>query len=261
MLQIKPVTKDLLGSCRNFLAQDSIANVLVLGDCYSPLLEASTLYCAWDGNGIVGVCSVFHGFSKPAIALAAASKQGRRFLLETALREVKNEFISIFPVAEFDFLMQYASTIDVHYEQQMITDTPCKVNNMTKAVRVSEDELSELNEFYIDQHSPGWIPLQFKVGPFYCVKQEGRIVSAAGVHICTPYIVQLGNIVTEEGYRNRGFASACTSVLATQLEVNNRIISLYVRTDNRPAIRMYEKLGFVKKCEVVFVTMRKNIVR
>lgn len=261
MLQIKPVTKNLLNKCRNFLLQDLTANILVLGDCYSPLLEASTLYCACDGNRVIGVCSVFHGFSKPALALKATSKHAKRILLETALSEVKNKFISIVPVAEFDFLMEYASIVDFHHEQQMITDMPCKVNDMSKAVRVSGDELSELNQFYIKQCSPGWIPLQFQVGPIYCIKQEGRIVSAAGVHICTPDIAQLGNIVTEEAYRNRGFASACTSALATQLAVNSRIISLYVRTDNRLAIHVYEKLGFAKKREVVFVTMQKNVTR
>lgn len=260
MLQIKPVTKHLLGKCRNFLLQDLTANILVLGDCYSPLLEASTLYCAYEGNRIVGVCSVFHGFSKPAVALGATTKQAKRILFETALSEVKNEFISIVPVAEFDFLVEYTSIVDFHYEQQMITDKPCKVNDTNKAVRVSENQLNELDKFYIKQCSPGWIPLQFKVGPVFCIKQEGRIVSAAGVHICTPYIAQLGNIATEEAYRNRGFASACTSALATQLAANKRTISLYVRTDNRPAIHVYEKLGFSKKREVVFVTMRKNVM-
>ncbi|MGE5637564.1 MAG: GNAT family N-acetyltransferase [Chloroflexota bacterium] len=261
MLQVKSVTKHLLDKCRNFLTQDLTGNVLVLGDCYSPLLEASTLYCACDSNEVVGVCSVFHGFSKPAVALGASSNQVKRLLLETALNEVEDEFISIIPVTEFDFLMQYASLVDFHYEQQMVTNTPHKVNDINEAVRVSEDELSELNNFYIKECSPGWIPLQFKVGPVYCVKQEGSIVSAAGVHICTPYIAQLGNIVTEEAYRNRGFASACTSALTMQLAVNNRIVSLYVKINNRPAIHVYEKLSFNKKREVIFVTMRKKAAR
>jgi predicted GNAT family acetyltransferase len=42
------------------------------------------------------------------------------------------------------------------------------------------------------------------------------------------------------------------------LAARGRIISLYVRTDNAAAIHMYENLGFVKKREVVFATMRKN---
>lgn len=258
MLQIKPVTPRLLNDCRKFLTQDLTANVLVLGDCYSPLLEASTLSCAYEDNKIVGVCSIFHGFSKPSIAIGTTTEQVKKTLLETALREVEGEFISVVPTVEFSLLKEYASVLQFHYEQQMITSKPRQVKIMNKPIRVSEDELYELDEFYVKQCSPGWIPLHLEVGPVYCIKQDGRIVSAAGVHICTPYIVQLGNIVTDEACRNRGFASACTSALANKLATRNRIISLYVRTDNKPAIRMYEQLGFVKKREVVFVTMQKT---
>jgi predicted GNAT family acetyltransferase len=92
------------------------------------------------------------------------------------------------------------------------------------------------------------------------MKQDGRIVSAAGVNLCTPQVAHLGSIVTDEAYRNRGFGTACTSTLAAQLSAKLRILSLYVKTDNKPAIRMYERLGFVKEREVIFVTMRKNAV-
>jgi predicted GNAT family acetyltransferase len=261
MLQIKPVTPHLIDECRKFLTQDLTANVLVLGDCYSPLLEASTLYCAYEDNQIGGVCSVFYGFSKPSIAFGAATEQVKKILLETALREVKDEFISIVPTAELDILKEYASVLQFHHEQQMITRKPRQAKTRTKAIRISEDELYELDKFYTKQCSPGWILLQFEVGPVYCIKQNGEIVSAAGVHICTPYIVQLGNIATDSAYRNRGFASACTNALANKLGRGDRIISLYVRTDNKPAIHMYEELGFVRKREVVFATMRKNTTK
>jgi GNAT superfamily N-acetyltransferase len=255
MLQVTPVNKSLLVKCREFLAQDPTANVLVLGDCYSPLLEASTLHCACEDGQVVGVCSVFHGFSKPSIALGTATEQTRRILLEAALREVQGEFISIVPTAEFELLKEYVSVSQFHCEQQIITCKPRRVESATRAMRVSENELHEIDVFYAKQGSPAWIPLQFRVGPVYCIKRDGRIVSAAAVHVCTPLIAQLG---TDEAYRNRGFGSACTSALATRLAAKGRIISLYVRTDNAAAIHMYENLGFVKKREVVFATMRKN---
>jgi len=250
----------LLGKCRKFLAQDLTANVLVLGDCYSPLLEASTLYCACKGNQVVGACSVFRGFSKPSVALGTATAETKRILLENALRDVKSEFISICPTAEITLLKEYASVLQLHYEQQMVTDSPNKMKSNNKATKVRKYELQELDKFYLEHRSEAWIPLQFKVGPFYCIKQDGRLVSIAGVHLCTPQIAHLGSIVTDEAYRNRGFGTACTSALANQLSATGRILSLFVRTDNEPAIRIYESLGFVKKREVVFVTIRKKAV-
>jgi predicted GNAT family acetyltransferase len=90
------------------------------------------------------------------------------------------------------------------------------------------------------------------------VKQDHKIVSAAGVHVVTPQTAQLGNIITDEAYRNRDYATACTSALANRLSASGRVISLFVRTDNAPAIRMYEKLGFRKKREIAFLFLRKN---
>ncbi|MBX5327121.1 MAG: GNAT family N-acetyltransferase [Candidatus Bathyarchaeia archaeon] len=127
-----------------------------------------------------------------------------------------------------------------------------------KIEKVDENELEALAKFYRQHNAEAWIPMQLKVGPYYCVKQDGKIVSAAGVHVVTPQIAQLGNIVTDEAYRNRGYATACTSVLATDLASKGRIISLFVRTDNYSAMRVYEKLGFRKVREVVFLVLKKK---
>lgn len=72
------------------------------------------------------------------------------------------------------------------------------------------------------------------------MKKNDRIVSAAGVHLVTPQIAQLGNIVTDEDRRNRGFATAYTSTLAKDPASKKRIISLFVKTDNESAIHIYE---------------------
>ena len=258
MLQVKPVNGGSLASCRKFLSLEPAANVLVLGDCYWPLREASTLYCACEGSQVVGVCSVFHGFSKPSVALGAATAETKRVLLGTALRDVQDEFISIVPTAEFELLKEHASVVQLHDEQQMIASKPRQIEGMTKAVRVPKNAFHEIDEFYTRQCLPGWIPLQFKVGPVYCVRQAGKTVSAAGVHIGTPQIAHLGNIATDKAYRNRGFGSACTSALANHLSAGGRMVSLYVKTGNNAAIHLYEKLGFKKTRDVVFATMKKH---
>jgi predicted GNAT family acetyltransferase len=141
----------------------------------------------------------------------------------------------------------------------MITDSPkhFEFENVS-AERVKKRELELLNRFYVEHHAEAWAPIQFEAGPYYCVKEEGKIVSAAGVHIVTPQIAQLGNIITDEAYRNQGFATQCTYSLAADLASKGRIISLFVRTDNASAIHMYEKLGFSKKRDISFLMMQKN---
>jgi RimJ/RimL family protein N-acetyltransferase len=260
MVQIKIVSKNLLGKCRRFLAQNPTVNVLPLGDSYPPLSRVSTLYSAVKDKQIIGVCSVYHALSKPSVVLGTAASEIKKALLRKALKQVSGEFLSLCPLDEIEIFKEYATLLHLHIEQQMLANPPKQVKcGNIKVALVRIDELEQLNKFYIEHNSEAWTPLQFKVGPYYCVRQDDKIISAAGVHVMTPQIAQLGNIVTDEAYQNHGFATACTSTLVADLASKCRIISLFVRTENKPAIHMYEKLGFAKKREVAFVIMRKNV--
>lgn len=259
-MHIRKVTStSLLRACRIFLAQDPIANVLPLGDLYSPLLQISDVYSAVKSNQVVGVCAIYRAFSTPSMVLGTATPEVKHALVQKALSEISDEFISLCPPNDVDLFKEYSTILHFHSEQQMIADPPKKIDcSYINVEKVSRKELKLLNKFYVDHHAMAWVPIQLEAGPYYCVKHDGKIVSAAGVHLVAPQIAQLGNIVTDEAYRNRGFATACTNALATDLASKGRIISLFVRTDNAPAIHIYERLGFYKKREIAFLVMPKN---
>jgi len=244
---------------RRFLVQDPISNVLPLGDLYSPLLSVSDIYSAVKSNQVVGVCTVYRAFPMPSIVFGAATQEARQALVNKALSEISTEFVSLCHPEDIKMFKEYSTILHYHLEQQMIADPPKQTGcSNIKVVKVSKNELKLLNKFYVGQHAEAWAPIQFEAGPYYCVIHDDKIVSAAGVHLVTPQIAQLGNIVTDKTYRNRGFATACTNALAADLASKGRIISLFVRTDNVPAIHVYEKLGFYKTREIAFLVMRKN---
>jgi ribosomal protein S18 acetylase RimI-like enzyme len=243
------------------LAQDPIANVLPLGDLYSPLFQVSDVYSAIKSDQVVGVCATYRAFPMPSIVLGTATPEVKQALVKKALSEISNEFISLCQPTDVDLFKEYSTTLHSHLEQQMIADPPKKFAcGAIKVEKVNKNDLESLNKFYADHSAEAWVPIQFRAGPYYCVKHQGKIVSAAGVHLVTPQIAQLGNIITDEAYRNRGFATACTSNLAANLASKGRIISLFVRKDNASAIHIYEKMGFYKAREIVFIVMRKNDV-
>jgi len=231
----------------------------VLGDLYAPLLGVSDVYVAFQNSWLVGVCAVFHGYSTPSIVFGAETPKAKQNLVEAALNQNLNEFISLCPPNDARLFEECSVILHRHSEQQMVANPPKPIQlGSVKVEKVDENELESLAKFYRQYNAEAWIPMQLKVGPYYCVKQDDKIVSAAGVHVVTPQIAQLGNIVTDEAYRNRGYATACTSVLATDLASKGRIISLFVRTDNHSAISMYEKLGFRRVQEVVFLVLKKK---
>jgi RimJ/RimL family protein N-acetyltransferase len=233
---------------------------LPLGDLYSPLLNVSDVYSAIKNKQVVGVCATYRAFSMPSIVLGNATQEIKEVLFEKALSEISNEFISLCQPNDIAMFKKYSTILHNHLEQQMIAVSPKKIEYADiKVEKVAKNELELLNKFYVEHHAEAWVPIQFRTGPYYCVKHSSKIVSAAGVHLVAPQIAQLGNIVTDKNYQNRGFATACTNILATDLASKGRIISLFVRTDNVPAIHIYEKLGFSKASNVAFLVMQKSV--
>jgi ribosomal protein S18 acetylase RimI-like enzyme len=258
-LQIRKVTSaGLVQACRRYLAQDPVSNVLPLGDLYSPLFQVSDVYCAVERERVVGVCAVYRAFLKPSVVLGAAFREVKEALVKKALGELSDEFVSLCPPNEVDLYKDYSTILRHHREQQMVADPPKQIDcGGINVEKVKENELELLSEFYEDRTN-AWVPIQFRAGPYYCVKRDGKIVSVAGVHLVGPQIAQLGNIITDEAYRNQGFATACTNALVTDLASTGRIISLFVRANNEPAIHVYKKLGFHKARYISFLLLRKN---
>jgi len=255
----KVSSKNLTDICRRFLARNPVVNLLPLGDLYQPLFSVSAVYCATEHNTVVGVCSVYRAFSKPSLVLSAAAVEVKQALIKKALALILGEFIAPCSPEEVSLFTEHADIVHSCLEQQMITTAPRHIEHSgIKATQVRKGELELLDTFYVEHGAEAWTPIQFRTGPYYCVKQDGKIASAAGVHIVTPQIAQLGNIITDDAYRNQGFGTACTSTLAQHLASKGRIISLFVRVDNSPAIHIYEKLGFTKKRGIAFLTLRKK---
>ncbi len=258
-LQIRKVTSaGLIRACRRYLLQDPVSNVLPLGDLYSPLFEVSDVYCAVDRKRVVGVCAIYRAFLKPSVVLGAVVQDVKAALVKKAVGEISDEFVSLCPPEEVDLYKDYSTILHNHHEQQMVANPPRQIDcGGINVEKVKENELELLSEFY-EARTEAWVPIQFRAGPYYCVKRDGKIVSAAGVHLVTPQITQLGNIITDEAHRNQGFATACTNALVTDLASKGRIISLFVRANNEPAIHIYKKLGFHKARDISFLLLRKN---
>ncbi|MCJ7425232.1 GNAT family N-acetyltransferase [Candidatus Bathyarchaeota archaeon] len=259
-MEIKKVASArLLAACRRFLENDPPSNVLILGDLYLPLFGVSDIYCALANGEIVGVCTIYHAFAIPSLTVNATTTMAKEALIQKALTEIRSDFISLCPPEDVDLLKNHSTVLEFRPEHQMITESPTRVKrDGIRAYRVRKKELEALDRFYIEHHAEAWVPIQFETGPYFCVKDDNRIVSAAGVHLVAPQIAQLGNIVTDEAYINCGFGTVCTAALVSSLARKGRIVSLFVRIGNAPAIHMYEKLGFVKVRDIAFLVMRKN---
>ena len=122
-------------------------------------------------------------------------------------------------------------------------------------IRLGMDRLDDLRVLYAtDNGADAFAPYQLATGYFFGVEQDGRLVSAAGVHLAShAYRVgAVGNVFTHPAHRGRGHAAACTSAVTRALRADGMdTIILNVEQRNTTAIRVYERLGFAKYCEFV----------
>lgn len=90
-------------------------------------------------------------------------------------------------------------------------------------------------------------PAQLDLGLYCGIKgEEGELLSVAGIHLLNPdyRVAAIGNIVTDEHHRGRGYASQCVQHILDRLFEGVDHVALNVLEDNVPAIQCYEKFGF-----------------
>ena len=132
----KVVSKSLLRACRRFLGRDPVANVLPLGDLYSPLLQVSDIYSAFESSRVVGVCAIYRAFSTPSIVLGTVTEETKRVLIKKAMNEVSGAFISLCPTEDIELFKEHSTILHSHREQQMIANPPKEIEH--KGIRVEK---------------------------------------------------------------------------------------------------------------------------
>jgi predicted GNAT family acetyltransferase len=89
--------------------------------------------------------------------------------------------------------------------------------------------------------------------PIYGVFVDGELVSYAGSFIQLPQVWMIGGVYTHPSHRSKGYATIATSAVTEEALKNAEAAALFVRSDNYPAIKAYEKIGYKKIGEKLWV--------
>lgn len=115
---------------------------------------------------------------------------------------------------------------------------------------LGEDDAAEMTAL-ADHAKPGpWGPATHRYGPFFGIREEGRLLAMAGQRILVPGMAEVSGVSTWEDSRGRGLARALIGHVMREMVARGERPFLHSYADNAGAIGLYQSLGFRIRREV-----------
>ena len=168
---------------------------------------------------------------------------------------------SPFTIRETD--SRFAAAVKEYYSSAIVYDEfrmdLCRDNYRPQhhgiARQLNDADIEALTEFFgapkqAVERFRGWLQ---GARAIFGVFIEGKLASVGSTFITVPEVWNLVGIETKAKFRQRGFATEVTSSLAARAFEETDLVTLTVLSDNMPAIKTYEKLGFLKSGNRVWI--------
>ncbi len=230
------------------LKSDVIRHVFALYDIqHEP--ENTTMYVAFENGNLRGYILIYTALEFPSVILECDSNVAEK-LIEYA---PKNQFIihvshNLLPIVKGRFPAAKSYVED----WMLINKGEANVSRseLVRRLRVEEDaaKLAMLLSTREDR-SRGTVKMYLdwiNKMPVYGVFLSGELVSYAGSFLQLPRVWMIGGVYTHPDYRNKGYATLATSAVTEEALNHAESAALFVRSDNYQAIRVYEKIGYKK---------------
>lgn len=122
---------------------------------------------------------------------------------------------------------------------------------------LGEDDAPEMAAL-ADHAKPGpWGPSTHRYGPFFGIREKGRLLAMAGQRILVPGMAEVSGVATWEDCRGRGLARTLIGHVMRAMVARGETPFLHSYADNAGAIGLYETLGFRIRREVHVLVIAK----
>lgn len=245
----------------NFFRRNAPLNIYQLGDLDDFYWHQTDFYGYYEHEVLKSVVMIFKEVN-PNVVIALCDVQDLNYLnkaLELMLNILPDKiYLHITPGAEKILEQKYNLKQEGLYMKMDLIDKE-KINSVetNNIEQLSIKNKAELYAFY-DEAYPGnsYIERMLETGMFFGIREEGKIVSVAGIHVYSPEykVAALGSITTHPHFRGKGCATKVTACLCKELLKKIEVIGLNVHSENSSAIHCYEKLGFFKIADYLEIT-------
>jgi RimJ/RimL family protein N-acetyltransferase len=230
-----------------FLERDRVWAGYAICDLEPALFSLCEWYAAYSNENIISLCLYFKGFETPTqITFGSGLGIGKIFENIDAPKHIYAHFLPTHKKA----IIEHYSFDKLKLMKRMAITKETFTPSAGSASRLTENNLSELKTFYAKHAETFFLPYMLTAGVYYGIRKDGMLVSVAGTHASSKIhqIACIGNVFTLSSYRDKGYATICTSKVVEDLLLSHRDIILNVDSKNVPAIKVYKKLGFREHC-------------
>lgn len=107
---------------------------------------------------------------------------------------------------------------------------------------------------------PGpFLPRTHQLGIFIGIRKNGRLVAMAGERMKLPGFTEISGVCTHPEFRGNGFASLLSHAVAERILERGETPFLHAFAHNNAAIHVYKSLGFLTRCAVSVMILRRDL--
>ena len=121
----------------------------------------------------------------------------------------------------------------------------------------------QVNRLYNSEGQPtAYSASHIAAGMYHGVFEDGRLVAVAGTHVISPEegVAVVGNVFTHPLHRGLGHGTLVTSATTAALLHHCRDVVLTVDPTNTPAVRAYQRIGYVEDSRLVEAAVTRRAV-
>jgi predicted GNAT family acetyltransferase len=246
MPKIEKVNKDNKQRVIASIRSDVIKHVFAFYDIqHEP--EKTTMYAAFENEELKGYVLIYKGLDFPSVDLECEEDIAEKLMAYVS----ENHFIMHTKSNLLSIVKRKFPDVKHYVENWMLIKKG--QTNFFKSPNIrrlcTEDDASRFHLLLStrEERPKGTVSRCMDMiakMPIYGVFLEDELVSYAGSFIQLPQVWMIGGVYTHPDYRSRGYATLATSAVTEEALRNAEAAALFVRSDNYPAIKAYEKIGY-----------------
>ncbi len=231
---------------RAFLDQDPLYAAYAICDLDDREFPRTRWGAAWSGGSIVAIVLEYSGGS-PQPLFAMGRDEGIDAILRDVIRP-RAAYVAALPSLLRVIQTRYRLDPGPQMVRMTVDRSGFRPADDPGIERLGPSDAMELNRLY-QLGFGAWLPAQsIGEGVYFGLRVRGRLVSAAGTHVLSgaARLAIVGNVLTHNDFRGRGYATAVTGAVTAELLRSCDHVALNVRADNPPAISAYRHLGYTE---------------